>query len=278
MEITYDEFIVRCQSSDFKEHLDAKIRANDQTRYSRRMSGVGPNPNSRTELYNMTEEHFKSLRSYQMAQLLEGYRKANSFDYYSLIRIRPGETKPDEIRSVIGDHPNYISHDGAMALDYDTIQAVQYISTLIGDGYSYGKDPWKKSIDRYSLEKIVDEMIAVKSILVEQTKMPYQEAESSKIYRETDLVKRAIGKVQSPYDKKLYYYPSSDKDSNQSGFNVFGIKDFELTLEELLKRKTNKFSKISRSLSTAVKNLLFGKDEKEEARMGNKTIDIGGRD
>ena len=276
MEITYDELIARWQSSEFKETLDARIEADTQARYSQRMFGVGTDEKSRTELYTMSPQQYKHLRSYQMVQLLDAYKSANSSRTPNLLSINSGTTDPHTIRRVIGDRPGYIMHNGTLALDHDTIQAVHYISTLIGDGFAYGESEWKKSIDRHSLEKIVDEMISIKSVLIEQTQMPYKDAQGSKIYRETNLVKRAIGKAQPEY-KKDYLFISDDERA-QSGYNVFGIKDFELTGQELLKRKTNRFSKISHALSSAVKSLLLGKDEKEEARLGNETIDIGGRE
>ena len=92
MKITYDEYIATWQAPEAKESLDGKISNDAEKRYQQRMQGVGTDPSSRDLLANMSKEDFKSLRKYQMMQLLQAYRESRSGKTHNLLSINPGTT------------------------------------------------------------------------------------------------------------------------------------------------------------------------------------------
>lgn len=283
MEVTYDEFIAVWQSPQQKEALDQKIEMDNQSRYNARMNGVGRDPQSVSMLSNMNQYQYNNLRAHQMSQLLQAYRDAQSGRIPDRLSISSTTTDPEQIRRVIGEKPGYIYHTGPMALDYETITAVQHLATLMGPTNNYSPEKeWTKNMSVSKMVKIVDEMVAVKDILAKQENLPYQDVVGNKIYRETNLAKRAIGKQQlnhkgiaipgQPYVEEELF------PTDQTGKNVFGIKDYSLSSEQLFNRKTNVFSRISQAISGKVKELFTEKDKlkEEKEKMGNRTIDLGG--
>lgn len=283
MKITYDEFIAVCQSPEQKEDLDKKILIDNQRRYNSRMNGVGTDSQSSTMLQSMSPSQYNTLRAHQMGQLLQAYRDANSGKIPHRLSIQSTTTDPEHIRRVIGNNPGYIYHTGPMALDYETIVAIQHLATLMGStNNSSLEKSWAKNITPTSMVSIVDEMITVKGLLAQQEKLPYPDLIGDKIYRETNLAKRAIGKHQPNYSGMPIpgggYIEEELFTTNQKGKNVFGIEDYSLSWEELSHRKTNVFSRISHAISSKVKEIFTDKDKLklEKAKMGNRVIDLGG--
>ena len=126
-------------------------------------------------------------------------------------------------------------------------------------------------------------MIAVKGILVEGAKLSYQDSIGDKVYRETNIAKRAIGKVQIP--DRYINIPNGtsielDSESvSKVGRNCFQIEDYELSWNELLNRKSNVFLESKKKLFTFFDKKIHPDAERNNSqRLGNKEleIDIGG--
>ena len=283
MEITYDEFIAVWQSPQQKEALDQKIEMDNNARYQARMNGEGKDPQGKAMLANMTPNQFKSLRTHQMLQLLNAYRDARSSKVPDLLSISATTTNMNDIRRVLGDKPGYIYHTGPVALDYETVCAVQHLAELMGPSGSYAYDKeWTKHMYPSRMTAVIDEMVAVKDILAKQENLPYNDVVGNKIYRETNLVKRAIGKSQMTHQgiaiPGVGYADEALFPTDQKGKNVFGIEDYSLSAENLFKRKTNIFSRISHAISGKVKEMFTDKDklQEEKAKIGHRTMEVGG--
>lgn len=275
MEITYDEYIAVWQSPDSKSSLDDRIAADAQKRYAYRMNGVGTDYNARTELAKMSPTSFRSLRIHQMGQLLNAYRDANKHTNHNLLRINFGTTNPNDIRRVVGEKPGYIYNDGILALDHETIIAVQHLASLMESGYGRVQEKkWAKSLSFSNLEKVVDEMIAVKGILAENMKLPYQEIVGDKVYRETNIAKRAIGKVQYPVHSEI----GQITDLPQVGENCFGIKDYELSWNKLVERSNKSWTKtVGKLFKFLDKKIHPDADRNNPNKIGNRTVEVEDR-
>ena len=155
MEITNNEYLAVIQSQENRPALNARIDAERSQRHKR------------SELRNLPEGDFRSLRLQHMAQLLDAYRQAyDGTGHNHRLWISQYETKESSIRNVIGPKAGYISYDGPMALDAETIQAIAHLASLRkGSLGSYGT--WKDDLTYSTLENTVDEMIAVKNIFLE---------------------------------------------------------------------------------------------------------------
>lgn len=281
MKITYDEYVATWQSKEAKVSLDERMSNDSEKRYAQRIQGAGTEQSSRDLLANMSQEEFKSLRKYQMMQLLQAYRESRSGNTHNLLSINPGTTNPDEVRRVVGPKSGYVYNSGALALDYETIIAVNHIASLIGNSQlNLADKSWENEITMTPsiLERVVDEMIAVKGILTENVKLESQDLVGDKVYRETNIAKRAIGKSLIPEkgmnlpDGTIIEYESDNMP--KVGRNCFGIQDFELSWDKLMERKSN-------ALVTAKRNLISFIDKKinpnaernNQDRIGNKTFE-----
>ena len=272
MKITYDEYIATWQSPEAKADLNRKIALDEQKRYSSRMLGAGANLQSTKLLQTMPLEEYKSLRAYQICQLYQAYQNSKTDKNHKLLSIKPGTTDPEQIRRVVGDKAGYIYNNDILALDDDTISAVNYLSELSGNGYySYGSQAWEESLTRNNLEKIVDEMVSCKNILVENMNINYEEAIGSKIFRETDIAKRSIGKAQYRYegDFSQLYNPT------QVGRNIFGINDYELSWKQLIERKSKIWAKTGKKLFKFLDRKLHPEEERNNPnRIGNREVKV----
>ena len=108
MKITYDEYVATWQSKEAKVSLDERMSNDSEKRYAQRIQGAGTEQSSRDLLANMSQEEFKSLRKYQMMQLLQAYRESRSGNTHKLLSINPGTTNPDEVRRVVGPKSGYV--------------------------------------------------------------------------------------------------------------------------------------------------------------------------
>ena len=270
MEITYDEYVATWQSPEAKEDLDAKISTDARQRYESRMRGAGTNPQARTNLMNMSQEEFESLRSYQMAQLFNAYKNSQRGHSHDLLGIGVNATDENQVRRVVGDRPGYIYNDGILALDYDTIAAINHLAGIGRADDTYSRD-WTDSLNYGGLEKIVDEMIATRNILIENTELSYEESMGDKIYRETDIAKRAIGKAQYQPQDELYQTFNKDR----VGVNCFRIDDYELSWNQLMERTSSVWAKTAGKLFKFLDEKINPqKARNDKDRIGNKTIEI----
>lgn len=280
MKITYDEYIAAWQAPEAKSGLDNRILADNQKRYAQRMQGAGQNPNSVTQLENMTPEEFRNLRSYQMVQLLQAYKQANRSGIHNLLSITPNTTDLNEIRRVVGEKSGYAYNNGVLALDTETVYAINHIASLMENSYEYSNGKtWANELTRSNLEKVVDEMISTKSILVENAPIDYQDRIGDKIYRETNIAKRAIGKVQTP--ETHMHMPNGANIKLDSanipkvGKNCFGIDDYELSWEQLVERKSNVFIESKNKLFKFLDKKINPEAERNNSeRLGNKEIEM----
>lgn len=285
MKITYDEYVATWQAPEAKDALDSRIESDNAKRHAQRMRGVGEDPSSKDLLENMSQEEFKSLRRYQMHQLLQAYRDSRSGKTHNLLSISQGTTNPSEIRKVVGQKAGYIYNNGALALDYDTIVAVNHIASLMESSKeNVDNRVWENINTPLNLEKVVDEMIAVKGILTDNLELENGDLVGDKIYRETNIVKRAIGKA-LPRERGMNLPDGSiieydDSTLPKVGKNCFDIKDFELSWEQLMDRKI--------STLAATKYKLFGfldkkinpnAERNDPNKVGNRTFnyEAGGR-
>ena len=257
MKVTYDEYIALLKSPESKEFLDSRISDDANQRYMQRMNGAGSEPESISQLDEMSPKHFKSLRAYQISQLYEAYLDAYNGKTSKQLWIQTGTTDSDKIRRVVGDKPGQIYNNGVLALDHETILAVNYLAQLRNsDDYSSQYNNWAQKISFNGLETIVNEMIAIKNILSENMKLDYADLVGTKIYRETDIAKRAIGK-------------------NQHNANCFEINDFELTWQQLAKRKSSSWVTVRKSLFDFLdKKLHPNADRHDPNRIGNRTTEV----
>lgn len=271
MEVTYDEYIATWQAPEAKEALNERIEQDRQERYRFRMGLNADYPENNRRLARMPIEEFESIRKHQMAQLYEVYKNAYSGGYHSSLSIRPGTTNPELLRRVIGDQGGYIYNTGIFALDEDTISAVKYIAELRESTSSgYIESNWARGLSSYGLEKAVDEMITAKNILIENSDISYKDTMYGKIFKETNIAKRAIGKVQ--------YATAEDRflDHAKVGINCFGIKDYELNWQQLMERKSKNWSKVgSKLLGFLSRKLNLKSKDNDPDRIGNRTMNIG---
>lgn len=272
MNITYDEYIATWQAPEAKESLNEKISEDAQKRYELRMNGAGSNLESRNQLAQLSPEKFRSLRVYQMVQLYEAYRIAYTKDVRPLLGIDTQTTDIDKVRRVVGDKHGYIYNDDILALDSDTIVAINYIAEMRGASHDFvDGHQWQKSMTPYNLEKVVDEMITCKNILAENLNLNYKDVEGAKIYRETDFTKRAIGKAQYKSDNQFESYLSPEK----VGKNCFGIKDYELSWQKLMENKNKLWAKTGGKLFKFLDRKINPTAERNNMdRLGNKTVEV----
>lgn len=269
MKITYDEYIATWQAPAAKEDLNSIVDSDKKRRYEARWLGAGSNPESIIQLSNMSPTEFRSLRIYQIGQLLQAYKDSTSGRDKKLMWITPYITDPNDIRRVVGNKAGYIYNSDVLALDQDTIDAVNYIAKLGNGDYNYQNKELFSSLTPYNLEAIVDEMIACKEILTENMNIDY--TERHKIYDETDIVKRAIGKVQ------YRSYDEMDKflHQDQVGINVFGINDYELNWQQLMNRQSKAWTKTGGRLLKFLDRKLNPEAERNNSnRIGNRTVDF----
>lgn len=241
MEITNDEYLAVIQSQENRPALNARIDAERSQRHKR------------SELRNLPERDFRSLRLQHMAQLLDAYGTGHNHRLW----ISQYDTKESSIRNVIGPKVGYISYDGPMALDAETIQAIAHLASLRkGSLGSYGT--WKDDLTYSTLENTVDEMIAVKNIFLENIKTS-SPVYDSKFYNETDVSKRSIGK------------------NSITGRDSFSILDYELSCSQLLSRNNSVFHKTIGKFANWWERQNDPNNEKfDPSRLGNQTMEIEG--
>ena len=176
MKITYDEYIATWQAPEAKKDLDDRIALDRKNRYMQRLSGA-ESPKSFQQLSEMSQEDYESLRKHQMSQLFEAYKYAHSGKRHDLLAISCYDTKPDMIRRVVGNKAGYIYNNDILALDHDTIVAINYLANMKEFRNDYS--PTKRIVKELSyngLSKVVDEMISAKNILVENMNLEYDDA------------------------------------------------------------------------------------------------------
>lgn len=205
-----------------------------------------------------------------MGQLFEAYKNSRDGNHRDLIAISQYSTDSNEIRRVVGDKPGYIYNNDILALDQETIDAVYHLAEMRGRGpdYALGKE-WVRSLTPLTLEKIVNEMIACKEILTENMNIDYDE--TYKIYDETDISKRAIGKVQYRVNDEIdkFLHPEN------VGINSFGIKDYELNWQQLMERKNKAWTKTGGKLLKFLDGKLNPDAERNNPdRIGNRTVQV----
>lgn len=271
MKISYDEYIATWQSPEAKEDLDNRIDMDRKNRYIQRQKGAG-RPESVQKLDQMSQEEFESLRRHQMSQLFEAYKYAHSGHRHDLLAISYYDTKPEMIRRVVGDKAGYIYNNDILALDKDTIIAINYLANMREFHNDYA--PGEKVIQELSynsLSKVVDEMISTKNILVENMNLGYDDSSYDKIYRETNIAKRAIGKAQQRPSDELTNRMLPEK----VGLNVFRIKDYELSWDELVERKSKVWTKtVGKFFRFLDRKINTSAERNNPNRIGNRTVEV----
>lgn len=272
MKITYDEYIATWQAPEAKENLDNRIANDSEKRYNARLSGAGQNVESKTKLANMSKMEYESLREYQIVQLFTAYKSSYNANNHGLLGIDTNTTNPNDIRRVVGDRPGYIYNNDILALDNDTIVAVNQLASISGSDYNFNEDKkWTQSLTYGNIGKIVDEMVSCKNILAENMNLDYNDAIGSKIFRQTNIAKRAIGKVQSRSNNQL----ENDFDTSQVGKNVFGIKDYELSWNKLMLRNSKFWAKTGTKLFNFLDRKIHpNADRNDPDRLGNRTVEV----
>ncbi|MBR3697460.1 MAG: hypothetical protein IKM97_04275 [Clostridia bacterium] len=272
MKITYDEYIATWQAPEAKPSLDRQISNTRQNIYERRLYfGLEKNNNSHQQLSNMSEEEFMNLRRYQMLKLFSAYQEAKTGSNRRLLWITPYTINPDDIRKVVGEKAGLQFNNDILALDQETINAVNYLAELREKSSDYVySNKWDNSLTPIGMEQIVDEMITCKRILSENMGLSSSEKSGNDIYRQTDFVKRAIGKAQYRTHDELDNFSFPEK----IGKNIFGIRDYELSWQELMNSKSKFWTKTIGKAIRYFDRKLNPDKERNRPRIGNKTVEV----
>ena len=129
---------------------------------------------------------------------------------------------------------------------------------------------WDNSLTPIGMEQIVDEMITCKRILSENMGLSSSEKSGNDIYRQTDFVKRAIGKAQYRTHDELDNFSFPEK----IGKNIFGIRDYELSWQELMNSKSKFWTKTIGKAIRYFDRKLNPDKERNRPRRGNKTVEV----
>ena len=240
MEMTIDEYLAYIQSSEngkLEETLMAKAQKRYDSRHFGMYQGEGAEPTQQNEISYMTQDTFEIKRRYQMSQLYNAYKEKS----HGRIWIEPNNNNMEAVRRVVGPHAGNVLNTGNLFLDQETIDAIQAIAEFSRHNNSYENGNWANSLTALQLESIIDELLACKEIINENN----PDVSINTLANQTDALRRSIGK--------------------QNGRNVFGIKDYTATAEEITKRYTG-FGKLINALKRMI--------HPPEKTLGNTEIDV----
>lgn len=195
LQITLNDYAKLMYEEPNKANLDSQIALNRTVNYNARFNSISREASQETRVKEMgklrdySESTYEEIKTGQMRQLYAAYKSKN----HGTMWIEPNETSEDAVRRVVGPYATRAFYTGAMLLNQDEIQAINFIANR-----SMQEAPYKESFSSYSLTGAVEEIIALRDIVSKEFELTYPENTISSITEETEIGNVAYERNSNP--------------------------------------------------------------------------------
>ena len=200
IEITLNDYARLMLLPEGKEKLDAQIASNHLANYKSRQNSIARDASSELrasesqELRKISPSRYEEIKKAQLRQLYTAYTER----HHGLMWIEPNEVSEDAVRRVVGDKGGQLINMGAMLLNHDDIQSVNYIANRSNE------EGYQKRFSTYNLSIAVDEIVALRDIVAKEFGLTYPDTTISSITRSTDIGSMVYERYSRPEYAKEY--------------------------------------------------------------------------